>query len=118
MKFSPVFLSVLLISGCTSVWIPVPGIDLYTQAEAETYCLQDAHKQYPEKNEVAQRSVMRDVEKKCRKDDDCGKDKTYKEQTPVTESYVLDVNEESRNRYFYTCMKSKGWDRQDKYLWE
>ena len=118
MKFIPVFLSVLLISGCTSVWIPVPGVDLYTQAEAETYCLKDAHKQYPEKNEVAQRSVMRDVEKKCKKDDDCGKDKTYKEQTPVTESYVLDVNEDSRNRYFYTCMKSKGWDRQDKYLWE
>ena len=56
--------------------------------------------------------------KRCKKDDDCGNSKTYKEQTPVTESYVMDVNEDSRNRYFYSCMKTKGWDREDRWMWE
>lgn len=36
----------------------------------------------------------------------------------VTESYVMDVNEDSRNRYFYSCMKTKGWDREDRWMWE
>lgn len=56
--------------------------------------------------------------KKCKKDDDCGKDKTYKEQTPVMESYVIDVNEDTRNNYYLECMVSKGWTKKDKYMWE
>ena len=31
---------------------------------------------------------------------------------------VMDVNEDSRNRYFYSCMKTKGWDREDRWMWE
>ncbi|MEQ4786784.1 hypothetical protein ABN070_08870 [Morganella morganii] len=118
MKNRLILVSVLLLSGCSSVWVEVPGGSEYTRAEANAFCEPESHKLYPVKNEVAQRSVMRDVEKRCKKDDDCGNSKTYKEQTPVTESYVMDVNEDSRNRYFYNCMKTKGWDREDRWMWE
>ncbi len=112
------FLFILLLSGCTSVWVPVSGGSQYTQSEATATCKPEAMHLYPVKNEVAQRSVMSSVEKKCKKDDDCGKDKTYKEQTPVTESYVLDVNEDTRNNHYLECMETKGWLKKDKYMWE
>nr|WP_282550447.1 MULTISPECIES: hypothetical protein [Providencia] len=112
------FLFILLLSGCTSVWVPVSGGSQYTQSEARATCKPEAMHLYPVKNEVAQRSVMSSVEKKCKKDDDCGKETTYKEQTPVTESYVLDVNENTRNNYYLECMETKGWLKKDKYMWE
>ena len=34
------------------------------------------------------------------------------------ESYVIDVNEDTRNNYYLECMVSKGWTKKDKYMWE
>ena len=76
MKNRLILVSVLLLSGCSSVWVEVPGGSEYTRAEANAFCEPESHKLYPVKNEVAQRSVMRDVEKRCKKDDDCGNRKT------------------------------------------
>lgn len=118
MKSRLFILLAFLLSGCSSVWVPVSGGSKFTQAEANAVCKPEALHLYPIKNEVAQRSVMAYVEKKCKKDDDCGKDKTYKEQTPVMESYVIDVNEDTRNNYYLECMVSKGWTKKDKYMWE
>ncbi len=112
------FLFILLLSGCTSVWVPVSDGSQYTQSEARATCKLEAIHLYPVKNEVFQRSVVSSTEKKCTKDDNCGKDKTYKEQTLVTESYVLDINEKTRNNYDLECMETKGWLKKNKYMWE
>ncbi|MBI6547922.1 hypothetical protein H8A87_04095 [Xenorhabdus sp. VLS] len=71
---------------------------------------------FPVKNEVAQRSALKTVRQPCVNGVECGKDGYYNQSVPITESYVMDVNKDSRNRYFYNCMQQKGWKQKTKYL--
>ncbi len=67
MKSRLFILLAFLLSGCSSVWVPVSGGSKFTQAEANAVCKPEALHLYPIKNEVAQRSVMSYVEKNAKK---------------------------------------------------
>ncbi|ELX8378636.1 hypothetical protein ABCS69_000807 [Providencia stuartii] len=107
----------LLLFACTSKWEPV-GLSEWTYQEADSQCEFDAFKRFPVRNEVAQHTVYETISKKCKKDDECGKEKTYEEKVPKTESYVLDVNKESRRQEYVRCMKRKGWQEKNDYFWQ
>ncbi|MDX7992414.1 hypothetical protein FE394_12810 [Xenorhabdus sp. Reich] len=104
-----------LLSGCTTQWVPASSNPApFSQAKAE--CSAESMQQFPVKNEVAQRSQLRTVRQPCMKDVQCGKDNYYDQNIPMTESYVIDVNRDSRNQYYYSCMQQKGWKQETKYL--
>lgn len=106
----------LLLLGCTSKWEPI-GVPEWTYQEADSQCEFDSFKQFPVRNEVAQKTVYKKITKKCKKSDECGKAETYEDQVPATESYILDVNEDSRTREYGQCMKRKGWYKKNYYFW-
>ncbi len=114
----PLF-SIILLSGCSSTWEPKGSSD-YTLQEAKMLCEFDANTRYPIRKEVLQRTVYRDVQKTCRKDDKdhCGDKKTYTERVPMTESYVEDINQEDRKTFYTSCMSLKGWEQKNHYFWE
>lgn len=103
--------SMILLSGCSTTWEPQGASD-YTLQEAKLICDFDANTRYPIRKEVLQRTVYRDVQKTCRKDDKdhCGDKKTYTERVPMTESYVEDINQEDRKTFYTSCMSLKGWE--------
>ncbi len=107
----------LLLAACTSKWEPIGSPEL-TYQEADSKCEFDSFKLFPVRNEVAQKTVYKKITKKCKKSDECGDDKTYEEDAPATESYVMDVNENSRNKEYRLCMKRQGWQQKNYYVWE
>lgn len=111
--------SIILLAGCSSKWEP-KGTSDYTLQEAQLLCELNANTRYPERKEVLQRTVYRDVQKTCRKDDKdhCGDKKTYTERVPMTESYVEDINQEDRRTFYTSCMSLKGWEQKNHYFWE
>lgn len=111
--------SIILLVGCSSKWEP-KGTSDYTLQEAQLLCELNANTRYPERKEVLQRTVYRDVQKTCRKDDKdhCGDKKTYTERVPMTESYVEDINQEDRRTFYTSCMSLKGWEQKNHYFWE
>lgn len=111
--------SIVLLSGCTSKW-ESKGVSSYTLQEAKLLCELDSNTRYPVRKEVLQRTVYRDVQKTCRKDDKdhCGDKKTYTERVPMTESYVEDINQDDRKTFYNSCMSSKGWEQKSHYIWE
>lgn len=116
MKLTVILLCFLL-CACTSKWEPIAPVE-WTYQEADSQCEFDSFKRFPVRNEVAQRTVYETITKKCKKNDECGKEKTYEEKVPKTESYVLDVNKDSRHREYMSCMKRKGWQEKNIYFWE
>lgn len=120
MKFALFALfSMILLTGCTNKWEP-RGQPEYTLQEAKLVCELDANTRYPIRKEVLQRTVYRDVQKTCRKDDKdhCGDKKTYTERVPMTESVIEDINKDDRRTYYQSCMSSKGWEQKSHYIWE
>lgn len=111
--------SMILLSGCSTTWEPQGASD-YTLQEAKLICDFDANTRYPIRKEVLQRTVYRDIQKTCRKDDKdhCGDKKTYTERVPMTESYVEDINQEDRKTFYTSCMSLKGWEQKNHYFWE
>ncbi|MBD2800284.1 hypothetical protein ID854_07390 [Xenorhabdus sp. M] len=104
-----------LTSGCTTQWVPASTNPIpFNQAQTE--CSGESIEQYPVKNEVAQRSTLKTVQQPCVNGVQCGKNGYYMQSIPMTESYVMDVNENSRSQYFYSCMQQKGWKQKIKYL--
>jgi hypothetical protein len=101
-------LSVLL-AGCTTQWVPTK-MDPAPFNEANTECTSSALQQFPVKNEIAQTSRLNTVRNYC------GKNCSFEQTIPMTESYVIDVNERSRSQVYDACMQLKGWRQKIKYL--
>ncbi len=103
------------LTACTTQWVPATGNPIPFN-EATQICNDASLSLFPVKNEVAQRSVLKTVRQSCVNGVECGKDGYYNQSVPVTESYVMDVNQSSRNQYYNHCMKQKGWKQKIKYL--
>ncbi|HDS6412607.1 TPA: hypothetical protein QHZ98_005452 [Klebsiella oxytoca] len=110
-----IFLFSLLLSGCSSQWVKSKATaeDLST---AKIFCETQAEKKSPVKNEVAQRTTYSQKYEKCNKSDVCEGKKYKTIERPETESYVIDVNNDSRRRSFHQCMSMKGWEEETKFL--
>ncbi|MDC9595552.1 hypothetical protein [Xenorhabdus anantnagensis] len=105
----------LSLAGCTTQWVPATSNPV-PFSEAKVECKLSALQQFPVKNEVAQRSTMKMVQQPCINKDQCGKNGYYSQNVPVTESYVMDVNEGSRRESYHGCMQQKGWKQITKSL--
>ncbi|WP_244590528.1 hypothetical protein [Xenorhabdus mauleonii] len=103
------------LTACTTQWVPATGNPTPFN-EATQICNESASKIFPVKNEVAQKSVIRTVRQACVNGVQCGKEGYYNQSVPVTESYVIDVNRDSREQYFFNCMNQKGWKQKIRYL--
>ncbi|MDC9593238.1 hypothetical protein [Xenorhabdus sp. IM139775] len=103
------------LAGCTTQWVPAtsnpPPLN-----EAMAECQSSASNLFPVKNEVAQRSTLKSVRQPCSNDDKCGKEGYYYQNVPMYESYVIDVNEDSRREFYRNCMLQKGWKQQTRSL--
>ncbi|WP_071827266.1 hypothetical protein [Xenorhabdus doucetiae] len=105
----------LSLAGCTTQWVPTTSHPTpFSEATAE--CNLSASSLFPVKNEVAQRSTLKSVRQHCVNGVQCGKDGYYYQSVPMTESYVIDVNSDSRRGSYYSCMRQKGWKQQTKSL--
>ncbi|MGL5424570.1 hypothetical protein [Serratia fonticola] len=99
----------IILSGCAATWEPL-GTPTMSLQEANNLCETESLAQYPVKNEVATRSVEKQVSLKCNKDDDGCNSSGYKYENKLgVESYPLDVNINSRKAAFTTCMTKNGW---------
>lgn len=108
-KFSLAIFSAILLSGCSATWEPV-GAPTLTLQQAKSLCDDTTLAQYPVKNEVATRSVEKQVSLKCKKDDaDCNSSGYKYENKLGVESYPMDVNLNSRKKAFSACMEKNGW---------
>ncbi|AJZ90544.1 hypothetical protein RI049_05580 [Cedecea neteri] len=108
-KFTPILMCCVLLSGCASQWVKTRGnAEEYTTARAS--CETQAEQKYPVRNEVAQRTKYTTYYETCGKKEDCGGEKTKAVKRPEIESYVMDVNHDSRDSLFYQCMELKGWE--------
>ncbi len=103
------------LAGCTTQWVPTTSSPTPFN-EATMECNQLALRLFPVKNEVAQKSELRTVRQPCANGSQCGKDGYYTQSIPMTESYVMDVNQGSRNNTYNNCMQQKGWKQKIKYL--
>lgn len=101
----------LFLSGCGSQWVKKSN-NAEDYLDARTHCEDRAEELFPTKNEVAKdttrtlvydgacvKNGKKDKKKKCR---------NYYHSD--TRSYVLDVNYDSRNEIFNSCMERKGWE--------
>ncbi|AYM90333.1 hypothetical protein ACMV5I_00595 [Serratia sp. T13T92] len=99
----------IILSGCAATWEPL-GTPTLSLQEANSLCDTESLAQYPVKNEVATRSVEKQVSLKCNKDDDGCNSSGYKYENKLgVESYPLDVNINSRKAAFTACMAKQGW---------
>lgn len=106
MKLTVILLCFLL-CACTSKWEPIGPVE-WTYQEADSQCEFDSFKRFQFVTKSPKERCMKQL-RKMQENDECGKEKTYEEKVPKTESYVLDVNKDSRHREYMSCMKRKGW---------
>ncbi|WP_167371923.1 hypothetical protein [Xenorhabdus beddingii] len=100
----------LSLAGCTTQWVPATSSPT-PFSEAKTTCYYSASRLFPVKNEVAQRTELRTVTHPCET-----KKGTCSYSIPTLESYVIDVNRDSRNNMYDSCMQQNGWKKKTKYL--
>ncbi|AXF77062.1 hypothetical protein LU631_21270 [Erwinia tracheiphila] len=114
-SISSIILLPFLLCGCSSHWIKnrATAEDFLT---AKTFCEAQAENKFPVKNEVAQKTIYSKKYEKCKKNDDCEGKKYKTTERPETQSYVMDVNDDSRRRSFYQCMSIKGWEKETKFM--
>ncbi|HGJ5866585.1 MULTISPECIES: hypothetical protein [Arsenophonus] len=95
---------VMLTSGCSSQWVR-NSINAEKFSRTKTFCENQSENAFPVKNEIAQKTnITRHTIFQ----------ESKKYQTvliPVINSYVIDVNKDSRVKLFYSCMKKKGWNQ-------
>lgn len=96
---------VLLLSGCTTEWHKTRA-DAQDLTTARSECETKAEEKYPVKNKIAHKTVYESYPEKCHHDKHC---KPKQISTPTIQSYVIDVNEDTRDQWFEHCMKDKGW---------
>lgn len=112
---SSLFFILVMLSGCSGQWVKskTTAEDFST---ANIFCEIQSEKKFPVKNEVAQRTSYSNKYEKCQKFDDCDGKKYKTIERPVTESYVIDVNKDSRKGNFLQCMNTKGWKKETKFM--
>ncbi|TCV96702.1 hypothetical protein [Biostraticola tofi] len=114
-KFVLLAIVTLLLCGCASQWVK-------NRATAEDFssanaaCTDISENKYPVKNKVAQRTNYVKTAERCKKGEDCGGKKYQTTERPETQSYVMDVNSDSRYDEFYRCMTGKGWQQEMRWL--
>lgn len=95
----------LILSGCTTEWHKTRS-DAQELSAARYECENKAEEKYPVKNKIAEKTVYEPHIEKCHHDKHC---KPKQVSTPTIQSYVIDVNEDTRDQWFEHCMKEKGW---------
>lgn len=104
-----ILLCVYALIGCTSQWIKSRA-DAQAFPLASQYCETDAEARFPVKNEVALRTRYVTRVESCTNKAECGNKKYKSAERQEIESYVMDVNSESRRSHFYQCMAIAGWE--------
>lgn len=118
---------IFLTSGCTTIWVPTGTTDLYTLQEAKYLCNNDAYNFLPIKNEVVTENNWQPIPVICEEGDKKNKGKKKKcyvdeyasilnKSTSTTR--IIDVNENSRVKYFDQCLIQKGWQEKKKFIWQ
>lgn len=113
--FANIFFTTFMISGCSTSWEPM-GQTILTLDESKNVCNTESLTRFPIKNEVAQRTVQKQVAVKCKAGGECPKSGYRYENKPALESYSMDVNKQSRNEDFSICMEKNGWRRDTKWF--
>ncbi len=108
-------LCILLVSGCSSQWVKNRA-DADDFASANARCENQSQQAFPVKNEVAQRTKYNTHYEKCTKTQDCDGKKYRTVERPEIESYVMDVNDGSREALYIQCMGTAGWQNKMKWL--
>ncbi len=98
----------LVLSGCSASWEPI-GNPPVTLQNAQNICQSLSLSQFPIKNEVATRSVEKQISIKCKAGENCDSSGYRYEKKLGVESYPLDVNKQSRREAFSSCMENNGW---------
>lgn len=96
--------------GCSGKWVRYKS-DAIQFSKSNVQCHKSSLIDFPIKNEVAQKSDYEIYEKKCDKRSYCNGDGSYTVKRPTIESYVIDVNEESRIDSYSSCMSANGWKK-------
>lgn len=103
-------LPVILITGCAGKWVK-SNPDAMDYSSSVTACQKISSEKFPVKNEVAQGTDFEMRYRQCNDKSKCdGKDYKYVEE-PVTKSYAMDVNKNSRKDAFLDCMNVNGWEK-------
>ncbi|WP_315078727.1 hypothetical protein [Acinetobacter guillouiae] len=110
MKFFITLLLLFFLTSCSSHWVSETGNN-HDLKGSEDYCSRLAQSEYPVQNEVGVRTKNEDVLVRCSRNEKNCKDSTF-ETRPKIESYVIDVNADSRYYYFKVCMREHGWKRE------
>lgn len=101
---------ILFLSACSGKW-EKNGSYGRTFDAANHVCEEESALKFPIRNEVAQRTKYGSHVQNCDNKDECN-GKNYKvTEVPLTESYVMDVNEKSRESSYLSCMKKEGWEK-------
>ncbi|MED9351548.1 hypothetical protein RCN48_21175 [Escherichia marmotae] len=101
-------LVMLSFTGCTTEWVRNRP-DAENLEIAMSSCEEQAEAKYPVKNEIAQESHYESIKEKCYNKSKCNGEKYREVMRPVTDSSVIDVNQNTRETWFEHCMEKKGW---------
>lgn len=104
-----------ILSGCFSQWVR-NSANAEEFSLAKNSCEEQAESKFPVKNEVAQKTRSTQYKEDCKKDEDCNGKKYRTVRESEIESYVMDVNEDSRRHLLYQCMSRKGWKSETKWF--
>lgn len=113
-KFILLF-ATLMLSGCTTQWVK-NSVNAEDFTISKGACEALSEDKYPVKNEVAQRTQYTSYYLPCGKRDDCKNEKYISGRRPEIQSYVMDVNKDSRQGLFNQCMKLRGWSSETKWF--
>ncbi|AHG22281.1 hypothetical protein Z042_23770 [Chania multitudinisentens RB-25] len=100
----------IILSGCSTPWEPI-GNPAMTLQNTQDVCKSSSLSLFPIKNEVATRSVEKQISIKCNNKENCDKSGYRYEKKLGVESYSLDVNKHSRQAAFSSCMEKNGWKK-------
>lgn len=106
---------VTVLSGCSTQWVK-NRFNAEDFSFAKEICEEKAGNKFPVKNEVAQRTKYTRFYETCLKNEICDGNKYKTVRQPEIESYVMDVNKDSRDNFFYQCMSQLGWKAETKLL--
>ncbi|TLJ03245.1 hypothetical protein [Escherichia sp. E4385] len=111
-KIYSLLLTSFLLSGCTTEWKQT-RYDAQDLSTAQYECGALAEEKYPVKNRIAERTVYEAHVEKCRRNKHC---KKKYDSSPTVQSYVIDVNENTRYEWMERCMQQRGWVSEVKVL--
>ncbi|NDJ58616.1 hypothetical protein GWD52_16815 [Enterobacteriaceae bacterium 4M9] len=112
---SGLLLCSLLLCGCSSQWVKTRA-NADDFASASSRCEIQSQQAFPVKNEVAQRTKYSTRYEKCTNTQDCDGKKYRAVERPEIDSYVMDVNNDSREAVYEQCMGNAGWQNEMTWL--